>query len=114
MDYEIVWAEEAKHMLMKIFDGLANDDPSMASNVVHSIYHKVQMLQESPKIGWCYPHTSKREIRVILFGHYRIVYEIHGSGYIVIHGACLVPCWNELAVCDTFLIQRTHHDEVFV
>ncbi|MCL2117606.1 MAG: type II toxin-antitoxin system RelE/ParE family toxin [Planctomycetaceae bacterium] len=112
MDYEIVWTAEAKCMLLKIFDGLANDSTTVATSVAHSIYRKVQRLQESPQIGWCYPHTAKRDVRIMLFGHYRIAYEIHGSGYIVILGAYIVPCWSELATTDTFLQQRIHHDEV--
>ena len=114
MDYEIVWTEEAKQMLLKIFDRLVNEAPSMASSVVHSIFTKVQMLQESLQLGWRYPHASRREIRIMLFGHYRIAYEVHGSGYIVILGAFVVPCWAEFALSDTFQQQRTHHDEVSV
>ena len=114
MDYEIVWTAEANCMLLKIFDGLANDSTEMATDVVQSIYRKVQLLQGSPQIGWCYPHTTKRDVRIMLFGHYRIAYEIHTSGYIVILGAFIVPCWSELATFETSLHQRIHHGEISV
>jgi plasmid stabilization system protein ParE len=98
--------------LLKIFDCLANDAPATATNVVHSIYRKVQLLQGSPQIGWCYPHVSKRDVRIMLFGHYRIAYEIHASGYIVVLGMFIVPCWHELATFETTLLKRIHHDEI--
>ena len=107
MDFEIVWTEEAKQMLMKIFDGLMTDDPAMAAGVVRSIYRKVQILQEYPQIGWFYSHTSRREVYILLFGHYRIAYEVHGSGYIVILGTFIDPCSTGMAFCDTFLQQYT-------
>ena len=112
MDYEIVWTAEAKHMLLKIFDCLVNDNPATATNVVHSIFRKVQLLQESPQIGWCYPHIPNRDVRIMLFGHYRIAYEIHGSGYIVVLGTYIVPCWSELAAFETSLLKRIHYDEI--
>lgn len=112
MDNELVWTAEAKDMLMQIFDGIANDNPSMATNVIRSIFAKTQALLISPEKGWPLENIPNRNVRFILYGHYRIAYEIHATGYIVIFGVFIAPSWSELAACGTILQQHVHYDEV--
>ena len=110
-DHELIWTAEAKTMLMKIFDGLVGCDPMIAANVVRGIYAKTQVLLKSPEIGWYFEVIPDRDVRVLLYGHYRIAYEIHKTGYIVICGVYIVPCWPESATFETTLQQRTHYGE---
>ncbi len=58
--------------------------------MVEGIYSRAQILPEFPQIG-CRYGPSDREIRILLYGHYRIAYLLRGEGRIdilgVFHGA---------------------------
>ena len=87
---EVVWTEEAERWLLKIHDYIAKDDPAAAFKVVQSIYARAQILGRFPDLGHSYASPSGRETRILLWGHYRIVYlkrskEVHIVG--VFHGA---------------------------
>jgi toxin ParE1/3/4 len=88
---KIVWTLEAERWLLKIHDYIARDKPAAAFEVVQSIYKHTQVLAQLPEIGHAYKSASGRETRILLWGHYRIVYlrrtddEIHILG--VFHGA---------------------------
>ena len=59
--------------------------------IVEGIYYKAQVLKEYPDIGYRYEHPSGGDIRILLYGHYRITYLKHEDGDIdilgVFHGA---------------------------
>ncbi len=71
---KINWTEESKYWLNYIFHYIASENPTAAVNTVNGIYEKVQILQNLPEIGYNYQHPSKKHIRIILHGHYRIAY----------------------------------------
>jgi toxin ParE1/3/4 len=71
---EIKWTEEAALWLQKIFDYIALDNPFAAQRVVQGIYEKAQVLKKFPEIGYKYGVQAEGEIRVLLYGHYRIAY----------------------------------------
>jgi len=91
---KVVWTTEAERWLLKIHDYIAADSPVNAFNVVHSIYQRAQILKDFPLAGQAYRSPSGREVRILLWGHYRIVYlvrsddELHVIG--VFHGAMLI------------------------
>lgn len=88
---ELIWTSEANRWLKDIYDYISEENPEAASKVVNEIYKRSQVLKEFPKIGYEYEHESMREIRILLYGHYRIAYEISDSMNIfvlgVFHGA---------------------------
>ena len=43
-------------------------------NVVTGIYEKIKVLSEHPRLGQRYQPICDREVREILYGHYRIEY----------------------------------------
>ena len=55
------------------------------------IYEKAQLLMEHPEIGYKYRSESEGEIRILLYGHYRIAYLLAGDKSIdilgIFHGA---------------------------
>jgi plasmid stabilization system protein ParE len=67
------------------------DKNTIAKKVVTEIYQKVQILQSFPKIGYEYENSQDKEIRILLYGHYRIAYLIKDENTIdilgVFHGA---------------------------
>ena len=71
---EIRWTIEAETWLKDIYDYIAQDDPSAAAKVVDGIYEKAQLLKEHREIGYKYRSELEGEIRILLYGHYRIAY----------------------------------------
>jgi plasmid stabilization system protein ParE len=71
---EIKWTEEATIWLENIFDYIAEENPLAAQRVVEGIYDKTQILKSFPEIGYKYRKEPEGEIRVLLYGHYRIAY----------------------------------------
>ena len=88
---EINWTNEAEIWLKDIHDYIALDKKSIAKKVATEIFNKVQILQSFPKIWYEYPNTKNKEIRILLYGHYRIAYLIKDEKSIdilgVFHGA---------------------------
>ncbi|MGE0189247.1 MAG: type II toxin-antitoxin system RelE/ParE family toxin [Steroidobacteraceae bacterium] len=70
---EIVWTEEAQQWLKDIFEYIAADNPSAAINTVAGTYERAQLLLEFPEIGHRYL-DSDRDVRILLYGHYRLAY----------------------------------------
>ncbi len=61
-----------------------------AAEVMNGIYESAQQLTEFPELGYRY-HGSRDQVRILLYGHYRIAYLIKTDGNIdilgVFHGA---------------------------
>ncbi|MFX4243407.1 type II toxin-antitoxin system RelE/ParE family toxin, partial [Aliarcobacter butzleri] len=58
------------------------DKKLVAKKVVTEIYQKVQILKSFPKIGYEYENSENKEIRILLYGHYRIAYLIKDNSTI--------------------------------
>lgn len=83
---EITWTDEAEQWLREIYDYIAQDNPSAAKEVVTGIYHRAQILLTFPKAGHHYREEPEGEIRVLLYGHYRVAYLLNKNGNIYILG----------------------------
>lgn len=81
----IAWTDEAQRWLEDIFEYIAVDNPHAASRTVQEIYEKVQVLASFPEMGHRYV-ASSRNVRVLLYGHYRIAYLVKDDGDIDILG----------------------------
>jgi toxin ParE1/3/4 len=84
---EIRWTAEAHRWLRDIFDYIAADNPDAAHKVVAGIFEKSQLLRSHPEIGYRYRSESEGEIRILLYGHYRITYLLKSPSDIDILGA---------------------------
>ncbi|PLX51152.1 MAG: plasmid stabilization protein [Desulfobulbaceae bacterium] len=86
----IRWSREADLWLKEIYEYIAQDNPTAAGKVVTGIYDKAQNLSDFPELGHKYRDEPEGDIRVLLYGHYRIAYIITDD-YIdilgVFHGA---------------------------
>jgi len=87
---EITWTDEALRWLEDIFEYIATDNPDAASETVEGIFERAQLLAQYPEMGHRYLHST-RNVRILLFGHYRIAYLIKADGNVdilgVFHGA---------------------------
>ena len=88
---KITWTRESELWLKDIFDFIAADDPSAAARTIIAIYEKAQLLRNHPRLGYRYETEESREVRILLYEHYRITYLIKADGNIdilgVFHGA---------------------------
>jgi plasmid stabilization system protein ParE len=88
---KVVWTAEAEQWLRRIHDYIARDKPAAAFGVIESLYRRAEILAQFPEIGHVHTTPSGRDVRILLWGHYRIVYlqrgadEVHILG--VFHGA---------------------------
>ncbi len=87
---KIRWSHEAEQWLKEIYEYIAQDNPTAAGKVVSGIYDKAQVLIDFPELGHKYRDEPEGDIRILLYGHYRIAYIITDD-YIdilgVFHGA---------------------------
>ncbi|MGO9110128.1 MAG: type II toxin-antitoxin system RelE/ParE family toxin [Thermoguttaceae bacterium] len=88
---EIVWTMEAAHWLESIHGHIAKENPSAADKVVSGIYEKIQLLRKHPRLGQRYEPIADREVREVLYGHYRITYLVKSDQHVeilgIFHGA---------------------------
>ena len=88
---EISWTRESAIWLKDIYDYIAEDDSEAAARTVVNIYEKAQLLRTHPRLGHRYEAETSREIRILLYEHFRITYLIKPDGNIdilgVFHGA---------------------------
>ena len=88
---EINWTRESEIWLEDIYNYIAADDPHAAARTIGNIYEQAQLLRKYPRLGHRYEPARSREVRILLYEHYRITYLIKPGGDIdilgVFHGA---------------------------
>lgn len=82
---EIAWTDEAQRWLRDIHEYIAADNPAAAARTVDGIFEKAQILARFPEIGHRYV-ASSRNVRILLYGHYRIAYLLKDDGNVDILG----------------------------
>lgn len=82
---EIVWTAEAQRWLEDIYQFIAADNPDAAARVVSDIYQRAQVLKQHHQLGYRYT-PSRRDVRILLYGHYRIAYLVKTEGNIDVLG----------------------------
>ena len=82
----INWTNEAEFWLKDIYDYISLDKKSIAKKVINEIFTKTQILTTFPKVGYLYSSDEDKEIRILLYGHYRIAYLIKDEETIDILG----------------------------
>ena len=73
---KIRWSHEAEQWLREIYEYIVPKNPVAAGKVVCGIYEKVQLLNDFPELGHKYREEPEGDIRVLLYGHYRVAYII--------------------------------------
>jgi toxin ParE1/3/4 len=85
---QVIWTAEAERWLKEIYDYIAADNPRAAKRTVDAIAAKASLLCRFPELGYRYQSqaTAAKNLRIILYGHYRIAYRIEPDGRIPIVG----------------------------
>lgn len=82
----IFWTDESRKWLRRIFDYISEDSRENAYKVIAGIIERTEILCSFPEIGQILTDWTDLEIRMILYGHYRMVYRIRSSERIDILG----------------------------
>ena len=90
----INWTFEAERWLQDIHTYIAINSAKTANQVIAGIYKKAQLHKDFPEISYQYRTEPEGEIRILLYGHYRIAYLIKDQQQIdilgVFHGAMAI------------------------
>ena len=73
---KIIWSPLAIDKASEIAEYISLDNPTAANKWINDVFDKVLILKSSPKIGRTVPEINRKEIREIIFGNYRIIYQI--------------------------------------
>jgi len=73
---EIIWTSSALTDLNEIGEFIALDSPKYAEITVNKIYSRVGILPKSPRIGRIVPEIQDDNVRELIEGNYRIIYEL--------------------------------------
>lgn len=89
---ELRWSAEALDWLENIHGYIAQDSPMAAARVIDGIVTKAALLADFADMGTRLRVVREGEVRMILYGHYRIAYLHRGDVAIVdilgvFHGA---------------------------
>lgn len=75
----IKWSPLSIERVTEIARFIAEDNPAAAEKWVDSIFDSVEKLARFPQSGRVVPEFNKEEIREIIFGNYRIIYQVNVS-----------------------------------
>ncbi|HEX7240040.1 MAG TPA: type II toxin-antitoxin system RelE/ParE family toxin [Longimicrobiaceae bacterium] len=75
----ITWSEQAASDVVEIRTFIAHDAPAFAELFVDRILHAVDHLADFPRSGRKVPELGRSDLREVLMGSYRIVYQIRND-----------------------------------
>ena len=73
---KIIWSKKAKNNPRDIVRFIALDKPVTAELHARRIFDATRRLKEFPKSGRIVPEENDPNLRELIFGSYRIIYEI--------------------------------------
>ena len=76
---KIIWAERAIDDLTSIAEYSSRYSDTYASSIVSKLFNKVDILKNMPRVGRIVPEKNDENIREMIEGNYRIIYEIKGD-----------------------------------
>jgi toxin ParE1/3/4 len=83
----VIWNDQALDDLDVIVAYIARDAPRAAERFAEQAIQRTVQLEAFPYSGRIVPEFGREDIREVLFGRYRIVYQIRGDivGIVTIH-----------------------------
>lgn len=81
---EIVWTSSALKDLNEIGEYIATDSPRYAEITIDKLFNKVEILRNHHRLGRIVPEADQENIRELIEGNYRIIYEIINDSLFVL------------------------------
>ncbi len=101
MARQVAWTETAWRDLERIGDYIAEDSPGYAAAFVRRVRDHARSLDELAERGRIVPELNEPEVRELVVGSYRLIYEVGGEIVHVlglVHGARdLSALWGDEA-----------------
>ena len=91
---KVSWMPSALDDLKSIRDYIAKDSVYYAGKFVEGAFKAVERLKQFPRSGRMVPEMENPALREIIYGSYRIIYELDNSNVqilTVVHGMRLLP-----------------------
>ncbi len=76
---QIRWSAESVRDLEEIHDFIARNSPRYAAAVAERLVAAVGRLERFPESGRVVPELDEPQVREVIHGSYRIVYELRGE-----------------------------------
>ncbi len=97
---QVTWTLRAINRLEVIKEYISRTDPIAAASVVDAIFERTERLKRFPRLGQQMLAPAERELRELIFGHYRIFYEVVSEESIeiisILHGAMNIRDYLDL------------------
>jgi len=81
---KLIWTDQAIDDLGDIGDYIAESSEKYAKLTVKRLYEKVDILKQFPQAGRVVPEKNEENLRELIEGNYRIIYEIISENSIYI------------------------------
>ena len=72
----LIWAPLAIDRVAEIAVYIAEDNPVAAEKWVRDVFARTGQLALFPHSGRHLPETTRRDLRELIWGHYRIIYRV--------------------------------------
>jgi len=72
----LIWAPLAIERVAEIASYIAEDKPAAAEKWIRDVFARTRQLALFPQSGRHLPETSRRDVRELIWGNYRIIYRI--------------------------------------
>lgn len=76
---KVIWTDSAIQDLNEIGDYIANDSVRYAEITVQKLFNAVDILEKYPLLGKIVPEFEDENLKELIRGSYRIVYQIIGE-----------------------------------
>ena len=73
---EVIWSIQSVEDIENIAEFISRDSARYAQIQVHEFFEAAQVLEKFPTSGRIVPELNDKNIREIIVGFYRIIYEI--------------------------------------
>ena len=80
----VIWTARATRDLIDIHRYISHDKPKTATRWIHRIRHRAKNAAENPLFGRIVSELQQAEIREVLLGDYRIVYQILDNDILIL------------------------------
>jgi toxin ParE1/3/4 len=78
---KIVWTSRSLTDLEEIGDYISKDSPKYAKLTLEKLIETVKLIETNQLIGRIVPEVKQKDIREIITGNYRIIYQIIEKGF---------------------------------
>lgn len=81
---QVIWTEQAYHDLQAIYEYIAESSKSYAKLISEKLFTRTQLLVSFPEMGRRVPEFQRDNVRELIEGSYRIIYEIMSDDLVLI------------------------------